>query len=169
LILDTTRLKLRLLNNSDAGMILALLNEASFIKNIGDKAVRNLQDALNYISNGPLTMQQDLGFSLYCCVKKDDEQAIGVSGLIKRDGIDHPEIGFAFLTQYCRQGYGYESAQGVINYANNRLALKHLQAICNPDNEASKILLQRLGFSFNKNIILAENNKTVMLFDLNSS
>ncbi|MBA6391680.1 GNAT family N-acetyltransferase [Colwellia sp. BRX10-3] len=169
MILDTTRLKLRLLNHSDAEMILALLNEESFIKNIGDKAVRNLQDALNYISNGPLTMQQDLGFSLYCCVKKDDEQAIGVSGLIKRDGIDHPEIGFAFLTQYCRQGYGYESALGVINYANNRLALKHLQAICNPDNEASKTLLQRLGFSFNKNIILAENNKTVMLFDLNSS
>jgi ribosomal-protein-alanine N-acetyltransferase len=73
-------------------------------------------------------------------------------GLIKRDGIDHPEISFAFLTQYryCRQGYGYESAQGVINYANNRLTLKHLQAICNPDNEAYKALLQRLGFSFNK-------------------
>jgi RimJ/RimL family protein N-acetyltransferase len=166
LILETARLKLRLLNNSDAEMILELLNEESFIKNIGDKAVHNHQDALNYINNSPLAMQQKLGFSLYCCVKKDDEQAIGISGLIKREGIDYPEIGFAFLTKHCRQGYGFESTKAVISYVKNQLALKQLQAICNLDNEASKALLQRLGFCFNKNISLAENNQAVMLFDL---
>lgn len=146
-------------------MVLTLLNQASFIENIGDKAVRNLEDARSYINDGPLAMQQALGFSLYCCVKKDDGQAIGISGLIKREGITYPEVGFAFLNQHCRQGYGFESAQAVINYASNQLRLQRLQAICNLDNEASKALLQRLGFSWRKNISLEEGNKTVMLFD----
>ncbi|ARD45385.1 GNAT family N-acetyltransferase [Colwellia sp. PAMC 21821] len=169
MVLDTARLKLRLLNTSDAVMILALLNEASFIKNIGDKGVRNLQDALHYINNGPLAMQAKFGFSFYCCVKKDDGQVIGISGLTKRDGIDYPEIGFAFFAKYCRQGFGFESAQAIIHYADTQLAIKHLQAICNPGNEASKTLLQRLGFNFDKHIILADTNQTVMLFDLNAS
>lgn len=169
LILETSRLQLRLLNKSDAMMILALLNQASFIKNIGDKGVKNKQDALHYINNGPLAIQRELGFSLYCCVKKDDGQAIGVSGFIKRDGIDHPELGFALLTKFCRQGYGFESAEALVNYANNKLSIKHLQAICNPDNNASKSILQRLGFCFNKHLELNDNKQVVMLFDRKTS
>lgn len=97
MIVETTRLQLRLLQSADASMVLTLLNQASFIKNIGDKAVKNNHDAIAYINNGPLTMQRELGFSLYCCVKKSDSQAIGIARLIKRDGIEQPEIGFAFL------------------------------------------------------------------------
>ena len=166
MVIETQRLHLRLLNNSDAITILALLNQASFIKNIGDKSVRNEHDAIAYINNGPLTMQQQLGFSLYCCVKKSDDQAIGIAGLIKRDGIEQPEIGFAFLDEYCRQGYGFEASEAVINYAHNQLSINHLQAICNLDNNVSRSLLRRLGFCFNKNIELIENKQTVMLFDL---
>ena len=166
MIIETTRLQLRLLNNTDASMILTLLNQASFIKNIGDKAVKNKLDAIAYINNGPLSMQRELGFSLYCCVAKSDNQAIGITGLIKRDGIEQPEIGFAFLDQYCRQGYGFEAAEAVVNFAKNKLSINHLQAICNLNNNASKSLLLRLGFCFNKNIELTENKQVVMLFDL---
>lgn len=164
-ITETSRLTLRLLNENDVGMILELLNEEAFISNIGDKQVRTELDALNYINSGPLAIQRDFGFSLYCCVRKTDGKAIGLSGLIKRDGIEFPEVGFAFLSKYCQQGYGFESAEAAILHATNILALKHLQAICNPDNHASVALLSRLGFSFNKNINLDNNDKTVMLFD----
>ncbi len=169
LILETERLQLRLLKERDAEMILVLLNEPSFIHNIGDKGVRNYQDALDYINSGPLAMQKELGFSLYCCVNKTTQQAVGLSGLIKREGIDHPEVGFAFLSDFCRKGYGFESAQAVVNYAKHQLALNCLQAICNLDNEASKALLKRLDFKFLKNIELATNKQTVMLFELNDS
>jgi RimJ/RimL family protein N-acetyltransferase len=167
MIIETPRLALRLLNENDADMIIELLNEEAFINNIGDKQVRTKQDALNYINNGPLAMQRDFGFSLYCCVDKVDGQTIGLSGMIKRMGIEHPEVGFAFLGKYCRLGYGFESADAVITHATKHLGIKHLQAICNPDNNASVALLTRLDFSFNKNINLEESDKVVMLFDRN--
>jgi RimJ/RimL family protein N-acetyltransferase len=165
MIVETPRLILRLLNKSDTAMIVELLNEKTFIDNIADKQVRTKDDALNYINNGPLAMQRDFGFSLYCCVRKSDGETIGISGMIKRDGIEHPEVGFAFFSRCCQQGYGFESAQAVIEHASKTLAIEHLQAICNPDNNASIALLTRLGFSFNKNITLDENDKIVMLFD----
>lgn len=146
-------------------LLLRLLNEEGFIKNIGDKQVRTKADALNYINNGPLALQRDFGFSLYCCVKKSNGEAIGISGLIKREGIEFPEVGFAFLSKHCQQGYGFESAEAVIKYATTQLLLKHLQAICSPDNKASIVLLSRLGFIFNKNIKLDDNTNEVMLFD----
>lgn len=165
LILETPRLQLRVLTLDDAGMILTLLNEASFIKNIGDKNVRDQQGAENYIQQGPLAMQDEFGYSFYGCVRKSDGYLLGISGLIKRTGMKYPEVGFAFLNQYCRQGYGFESASAVISYAEEKLSIKHLQAICNIDNKASQGLLARLGFSYSKIIDLDYSGQTVMLFD----
>nr|WP_277601501.1 GNAT family N-acetyltransferase [Thalassotalea sp. G2M2-11] len=157
---------LRLLTHNDAQMILALLNEPAFLTNIGDKGVRNLSNAINYIDSGPLAMQSTLGYSLYCCVRKDNDQAIGLSGLIKRDGIMHPELGFAFLTQYCKQGFGYESSVAVLKHAHEQLGITHLQAICHPNNKASIGLLTKLGFSYQQNISLPTQQESVKLFDL---
>jgi RimJ/RimL family protein N-acetyltransferase len=156
---------MRLLNHNDAEMILKLLNEKNFLDNIGDKNVRNLQDARDYIDLGPLTMQRKMGFSLYCCQKKSDNQTIGLSGLIKREGVELPEVGFAFLADFCRQGYGYETAIAVIDFANVSLNIEHLQAISNVDNIASIGLLKRLGFRFLKNIQLDDMSAPVSLFE----
>lgn len=146
-IIETERLLLRLLTVDDAKSILQLLNEASFIANIGDKQVRDVAGAINYINQGPLLMQSTLGFSLYACVLKTTNEFIGLSGLIKREGIDHPEVGFAFFPQFCRQGFGYESANAVINYAFELLQISTLQAICNIENSASNKLLLKLGYN----------------------
>lgn len=165
IILETERLILRLLTKNDQQMILTLLNEPSFIQNIGDKNVRSLTDAWEYISNGPLAMQNSLGFSLYCCELKNSGEVIGLSGLIKRQGIAHPEIGFAFLNKYCQKGYGFESAKAVLNYASKALKLNTLQAICNPDNHASSVLLTKLGFTLKKQISLEQISQKVNLFE----
>lgn len=165
MICQSERLILRLLDHDDAPMILALLNEPSFIENIGDKGVRNLNDAKQYIDNGPLSMQKNLGFSMYCCQLRTTGEAIGLSGLVKRDGIEHPEIGFAFLPQYCQNGYGFESATAAITHANKQLNLPILQAICNPDNIASISLLTKLGFTYIKELLLPEIDTTIKLFE----
>jgi RimJ/RimL family protein N-acetyltransferase len=167
IIQETDRLIIRLLEDVDASMILTLLNEDQFIKNIGDKGVRTLNDALNYIHSGPLAMQELLGFSLYCCQLKGSNEVIGLSGLIKRDAIDQPEVGFALLSQYCSQGYGYESVKAVIDHAKNDLHLKTLQAICNTDNEISSFLLTKLKFNYIKLIQLEENSEKIKLYQKN--
>jgi len=165
-IIETDRLIIRLLNLSDVEMILALLNEPSFLSNIGDKGVRDLEGAKGYINDGPLAMQDSLGFSMYCCERKYDGKTIGLSGLIKRDGVEYPEVGFAFLQQYCRQGYGIESSTAVIKYAQRNLALTKLQAITNQENLASINLLTRIGFCFKKLIILPNSEDEINLFEL---
>ncbi len=163
--INTDRLSLRLLEESNSDMILELLNEPAFIKNIGDKGVRDLDGALNYINDGPLTMEKNFGFSLYCCVERKSQKPIGISGLIKRDGIEFPEVGFAFLNQYCSKGYGYESAVAVIKYAKETLNMKKIQAICNPENTASNALLAKLCFKQMKMIILPGDEKEIYLYE----
>ncbi|MEW6991026.1 GNAT family N-acetyltransferase [Colwelliaceae bacterium 6441] len=164
-ILETERLTLRLLEEKDQGMILTLLNEPGFIKNIGDKQVRDLQGALDYINHGPRAMQQSLGYSLYCCELKNTGEAIGLSGLIKRDGIEHPEVGFAFLEKYCRMGFGFESSSKVIQYAQDFLQLNVLQALCNTENIGSNSLLIKLGFTLQKEMTLDDNPQLIHLYE----
>lgn len=166
--LQTPRLKLRLLNEDDAPMILSLLNQPSFLKNIGDKKVRNLKDATDYINNGPLKLYQEAGYCMYCCERLIDGKTIGLSGLIKRDGIVHVEVGFSFLEQFQRQGYGSESLQAVIEHAQSTLQLNELNAITNPDNLASINLLAKHGFINQGNVTLPEGD-LVNLYYLTSS
>ena len=165
MICQSKRLIMRLLTGADAPMILQLLNEPSFLTNIGDKGVKDLNSAKKYIDEGPLTMQRTLGFSMYCCQLKSTGETIGLSGLIKRTGVEHPEVGFAFFPKYCKQGYGFESAEAAIAHATEQLFIPKLQAICNPDNNASIALLDKLDFTFIKQLLLPDVGCTINLFE----
>lgn len=165
MLFETPRLVVRLLDADDAPMILALLNEPQFIANIGDKGVRDIEGALNYIENGPLLMQANLGFSLYCCQLKNSSETIGICGLIKREGVELVEIGFGFLAQYCGQGFGFEASQGVLEHAKTHLMLPKLQAICSQSNNASISLLTKLGFHYLRDITLALNEQPIKLYE----
>src|SRR5262245_58073861 len=104
-VLETDRLNLRRLSIDDAEFILELLNEPSFLRFIGDKGVRTLDDARDYISNGPIDMYNRLGFGLYLTELKDGGVTIGICGLIKRDALEDVDIGFAFLPKLWAIGY----------------------------------------------------------------
>ena len=99
-VLQTDRLRLRWISSLDAEFIVELLNEPSWLRFIGDKGVRTTQDANAYISNGPVAMYARHGFGLYLTELKEDSVPIGICGLIKRDGLDDVDIGFAFLPRY---------------------------------------------------------------------
>ena len=167
--LQTPRLKLRLLNEDDAPMILSLLNQPSFLKNIGDKKVRNLKDATDYINNGPLKLYHEAGYCMYCCERLIDGKTIGLSGLIKRDGIAHVEVGFSFLEQFQHQGYGSESLQAVIKHAQQTLNLGTLNAITNPANIASIGLLTKHGFVQEGQVTLPEGDLVNLYYLAQSS
>ena len=163
-ILETQRLVLRQLSIDDAEFIRALLNQPSFIRYIGDKGVRNLDDARRYILEGPLQSYERNGFGLYLVELKDTGTPIGVSGLVKRDTLSDPDIGFAFLPQYWSKGYAVESAAAVMDYARQVLALERVLAITSPDNEASARLLAKIGLQFQRLIRLSEGASEVRLF-----
>lgn len=148
--LETERLVLRPLTTDDAPFILTLLNEPSFLRFIGDKKVRNLDDARQYLLNGPIASYNAHGFGLLLVELNDSQTPIGMCGLLKRDELPAPDIGFAFIPDYWRQGFGFEAATAVMNDARERLNLPRILAIVSPDNEASIKLLERLGMSYER-------------------
>ena len=163
-VLETDRLILRWLSTDDAEFILELLNEPSFLQYIGDKGVRTLEDARNYILNGPVEMYHRLGFGLYLTELKGSGVPLGMCGLIKRDGLEDVDIGFAFLPRFWAKGYAYESAAAVLAYGKDVLGLKRIVAITSPDNQASGRLLEKLGLRFERMTRLSENAEEVRLF-----
>ena len=149
-ILETQRLALRELSRGDEAFILELLNEPGFLNNIGDRGVRTLEDARGYIANSAVASYEKNGFGLYRTALKETDVAIGICGLVKRDGLDHPDIGFAFLERFWGRGYAQESAGAVLRHAHAALSLRRLLAITAPDNRASMQVLEKLGFRFER-------------------
>ncbi len=144
-ILDTERLRLCALGFADAEFILRLVNEPSWLANIGDRHVHDLEGARSYLRDGPLAMYERHGFGLYRIERKIDGASLGLCGLLKRDYLEQADIGYALLPEYCGQGYALEAAQAVLGYGNRVLGLRPLAAITHPDNRRSIALLDRLG------------------------
>jgi RimJ/RimL family protein N-acetyltransferase len=164
-VINTSRLDLRELDFSDAEFILELLNEAGFIRFIGDKGVRTLADARDYIRQGPMDSYARNGFGLYAACLRDGTP-IGICGLVKRDGLNDPDVGFAFLSRYWAKGYAMESAAAVLAYAIDTLHMRRVVAITSPDNWASIAVLEKTGLKFERLIRLADHSPELKLFGL---
>ena len=162
-ILETDRLILSELKTKDAKFIHKLYNDQDFINYIGDKGIHSVQDALSFINTGLKQSYKNHGHGLYL-VKLKDETSIGVCGLIKRDDLDLPDIGFAILPDYRRMGFIYEASKAVIEDAKNRLHLDSLFAITTPDNNGSINLLKKLGFTLKDIIKRDKNNEPIQLY-----
>ena len=130
----------------DAAFLLRLLNEPSWLENIGDRGVRTLADAEDYIRNNIWAAYRSCGFGLYTVQLKSAPSPIGLCGLVKRDFLSSPDLGFALLPEYVGNGYATEAASAVIAYAHATLAIGRLYAIVQPGNARSVSLLERLGF-----------------------
>ena len=145
-IIETERLLLSRLSTDDAAFILKLLNDPDWLKFIGDRGVRNLKDARNYILNGPVKSYNEHGFGLYLTKLKEGGVSIGICGLLKRDYLEDVDIGFAFLPQFRGKGYALESAAAVIAYGKETFGLHRIVAITQSDNISSIKILKKLGF-----------------------
>lgn len=165
-VIETERLTLRQATLDDAEFMLRLLNEPSFLRFIGDRGVRTADDARRYIADKYFDSYERNGFGLWVVERKDTPGPIGISGLVKRDVLPHPDIGFAFLPEYWSAGYAYESAAGVKQHAFEVLGLTQLFAITNPDNVGSIRIVERLGLTFLRMMSLSAGAAEVKLFGL---
>lgn len=163
-VMQTTRLRLRPLSASDAAFILELVNDPDWLRYIGDRGVRTLEDAERYILQGPVAMYEARGFGLYGVELLETGALIGMCGLIKRDALEDVDIGFALLPAYRRGGYGREAAEATLAYARDVLGLPRVAAIVSPDNEASIGLLERLGLRRDGLIRLPNDTIDVALY-----
>ena len=163
-VLETERLIVRQLTEDDAPFILELLNEPSFIKNIADRGVRNLDDARGYIVNGPRASYERNGFGLFLVELKETGEPMGMCGLIKRDSLEDVDIGYALLPRFWSKGYAYEAASAVKAYGHDTLKIERIVGIVAPDNPPSIRLLEKLGLRFDKIVVLQGVEGESMLF-----
>jgi len=163
-VTQTERLLLRWLDARDSAFIFELVNEPSWLRYIGDKGVKTLQDAQRYIEDGPIEMYQRLGFGLYAVELKEDGAPIGICGLIKRDALVEVDLGFDFLPRFWTKGYALESASAVMSYGRSALGLSRIVAIVSQDNDRSARLLEKLGFRLESSVSLQPDGDELKLY-----
>ena len=162
--LVTTRLIVRRMSIADAGFLLTLMNEPSWLRFIGDRGVKTIEDATNYIIQGPVAMYASLGFGLCTVELKDSTCPVGICGLMRRDYLDAADIGFAFLPAYWGKGYAYEAAVAVLNFAKTDLGLERILATTRLDNVPSQKLLEKLGLRFERFIGHPDGDRDLRLY-----
>jgi [ribosomal protein S5]-alanine N-acetyltransferase len=163
-ILETERLALRELAPGDEPFILELLNEPGFLNNIGDRGVRTLDDARGYIVNSAVASYEKNGYGLYRVALKGSDEPVGICGLVRREGLDGPDVGFAFLERFWGRGYARESAARIVEDARDRLGIGRLLAITALENRGSIRVLEKLGFRFERTIKLPSHADESRLF-----
>lgn len=158
-ILETERLRLRKIVVDDAEFVHGLMNDPAYLEYIGDKGVRTVADAERFVQDVAMKSYDENGFGHYIVQLKSDGTPIGTCGYVKRDELDDPDIGFAFLPEFRKHGYALESAKAILEFGIDSLGFTNISAITTPDNERSGQLLAKLGFSFERLISMSNGNE----------
>jgi RimJ/RimL family protein N-acetyltransferase len=162
-IVETERLIVRELDaDNDAAFVHELLNTPKFIKYIGDRAVRSLDEARQFIDGRYRLSYREHGYGLYTVLLRSEQVPVGICGFVRRDSLPGPDLGFAFLPKYERLGYGFESASAMMQHGRDVLGFTAVYAITTTDNDASAHLLSKLGFRFDK--LFTSGAETLRLF-----
>ena len=165
MILETERLSLRKLTLADAPFIFELLNSPNWLAYIGEKNVKTIADAENYIQVKMLEHYKKYGFGFYLAITKDTKKSVGLTGFIKRDSLEQIEVGYAFLPSGSGKGFAYESSKAILNYGKEKLDIPFVVAITHPENKSSQKLLLKLGLQFKSMIKLPEFDNECAYFE----
>jgi ribosomal-protein-alanine N-acetyltransferase len=165
MVLETERTRLFRLTTEDRAFILELVNDPSFIQNIGDRGVRTLSDAEGYIKKVTDSYERN-GHGLYRVELKDSGQSVGICGLVKRDAFPESDVGFAFLPKFWLKGYAFETALAVLDFARDQLQMKRVLGITSPKNIGSIRVLEKIGLKFDGLIKLPGEEKDTKLFSI---
>lgn len=173
LVCETPRLRMWRLSEDDAPFVLRLLNEPSFIQNIGDRGVRSLDDARAFLAKGPVASYAQHGFGLFRVDLRDASregavETIGINGLLKRDWLASPDVGFAYLPEYWGKGYAYEAAAAAIDWARQTLGVTRVVGIVKPDNVGSMRVLEKLGLKFQRMVMSPEGQVSRLFVPANA-
>jgi len=147
IVLKTPRLSLRNLDPEDSGFLVELMNEPPYIEHIGDRGVRTAADGRRYIEEKYAASYARHGYGLYLVERVEGAEPIGICGLVRRESLDHPDLGFAFLHRYGSRGYAREAAGATLGHAWETLKLPYVYGLVSPGNLKSIRLLECLGFS----------------------
>ena len=164
LIAETERLILRELTLDDVDFVIAALNDPDFVRKVIDRGVRTRDDARAYLQAGPMASYAANGHGLWCVLQKSDGAFIGLCGLIRRDGLADPDVGYVFLPAYRGQGYAKEAAAASVAYGREVLKLPRVTAIVDAANLGSIRVLEAIGLRHQDEIFFGEAQAVKQLY-----
>lgn len=162
--LETARLSLRRFVFDDAPFVVELLNQPSFIRNIGDRGVRTVDDARRYLHDGPMAMYEKYGFGLWRASRRTDDVFVGMCGLLKRDILPDVDMGYAFLPEHWGQGYAFEAADATVALGARKFGLKRIIGVVSDHNAASIRVLEKVGMRFERMHAMRPDEPEVRLY-----
>jgi RimJ/RimL family protein N-acetyltransferase len=165
-IFETERLILKPTSEKDAEFILELINTPKWIKYVGDRNVKSVQSAREYIETKMLPQLKRLGYGNYTLIRKTDHCKVGTCGLYDREGFDGVDIGFSLLPEYERKGYAFEAAYHLMKVAFNELGLSEVNGITTKDNIASQNILEKLGMTIKGKTKLPDDHEELLFYQL---
>ncbi|KFF14267.1 GNAT family acetyltransferase [Chryseobacterium soli] len=163
---ETERLIIRPMSLDDKEFIFELYNRPKFIQYIGDRNIKTIADAENYIRDRFLPQFEKLGFGNYLVVTKDENKKIGGVGIFEREGLDVMDIGFSLLEEFEGKGYAYEAALKVKSIGMDEFGMKKISAITSKDNFSSQNLIEKLGLQFKKYVTIPNDEEELMYYEL---
>jgi len=162
---ETDRLLLRPVEFKDAEFIFELMTSDKWIKFIGDRKIKTVQDARNYIEVKMMPQLIKLGYGNYAVIRKEDHICLGTVGLYDREGLEGVDIGFAFLNRFEKKGYALEASNRLMKAAKEDFGLNHIKGITIESNLPSQNLLKKLGLEFVKMMRIEGDPEELMLFE----
>ena len=164
--LCTDRLHLRWLTEDDAELMLKLWNDPDFIRHVGDRGIRSLEESRQAMRDGVLKLYVNFGYGPYLVEALDGGPPMGICGLFKRDNLDHPDIGYGLLPDFRSRGYALEAASAVLTHARDYLGVPELKAIVSKANNSSVRLLEKLGLRAEGTMRMPGEDEDVVLFGI---
>ena len=165
-LIEQDRLRLRPVTVDDAALMLSVWNDPAFVRHVTDRGIRTLEQSREAIRDGAQKLFEDFGYGPYCMSLKSDGSMIGICGLFKRDNLEDPDIGFSVLPDFCERGFAGEAAQAVVGYARDTLRISTLTAIVSPNNAPSIGLIEKLGLTFERMIIMPGDDDAICLYSM---
>lgn len=160
-VVETERLQLRQFDTGDAGFILDLLNDPGWLRHIGDRGVRSLDDARQWIESRLIDGYQRQGFGFWAVHRRGETGLLGLCGLIKRDTLPEVDVGYAFLPQHRGQGYAREATRACLLHGHQACGLRRILAITSPENIPSQRVLDAVGMKLvDRRVLTGEAHAT---------
>jgi RimJ/RimL family protein N-acetyltransferase len=159
----TERLLIDLLATSDEDFIFEIVNTKGWLKFIGDRNIHSKEDAAVYIKK----ILSNSNIIYYIVRLKENKIPAGIISFIKRDYLQHWDIGFAFLPKFEGRGYAFEAAKEVLLAAIKNPEHSNIFATTLPGNVSSIKLLKKLGLIFKEEIQV--ENELLHLYSGNKS
>lgn len=160
-ILKSARTTLVPITVDDAEFLHELIQTEGWKQNIYDYQFSNVEQTIELIRNRFIVNFEQYGYCYYV-VKNIDGQKVGVAGFLKKDHLENPDLGFAFMPEFYRQGFGLEVSQRLLEFAENELRLKAIDAEVKQENTASQKLLEKLGFKKILDTKVGEKGSTIL-------